>query len=55
MGECQHEADFENMALFDVIGKPGHWVLNVDCKKCGRIGAIQIDPAKIVWMCLDGS
>lgn len=45
----KHEADFNTVARADIAGDD-HWILDVNCKHCGRSGAFRVDPqTEIDW------
>lgn len=47
---CDHEPDPACIhAVDDDVDEEGRIVVDVKCRKCGRMGSYGIDPAKLEW------
>lgn len=45
----KHAPDFETLTKAE-IAQPDHWIMDVNCKHCGRSGAFRLDPqTEIDW------
>jgi hypothetical protein len=44
---CKHEGEFGSITPADI--DPEHWIVDINCKHCGRSGSVKIDPAEINW------
>jgi hypothetical protein len=47
MKACEHEADWSSVTVADCT--PPEGIVDVACRKCGRLGSTRIEPAEVQW------